>query len=67
MTRYTMDVGPEFDEALSKLASDKSTTKAEIIRRAVASYAYLTEETKGNAKVTVTDDSAGTVKEIVLP
>jgi predicted transcriptional regulator len=68
MARYTMDVGPEFDETLSKLAESKGTTKAEIIRRAVASYSYLSDATKETgSKVTVTDTSGTPLKEIILP
>ena len=45
-----------------------ATTKADVIRRAVASYSYLKKEqrTNKNAKIVVTDDDK-VKKEIVLP
>jgi len=67
-TRFTMDVGPEFDDKLSELSSRASVTKAEIIKRAVASYAYLKDETRNGNRVAITDRENGAVlKEVILP
>lgn len=68
MARYTFDAGKDFDALLEKLSADKSTTKAEVIRRAVASYAYLNKETmKDERKVSITNDKDEVVKDVVLP
>ena len=67
-TRFTMDVGPEFDDKLSELSSRASVTKAEIIKRAVASYAYLKDETRSGNRVAITDRDSGVVlKDVILP
>jgi len=69
MPRYTIDFDDNFDKTLSELVENTdATTKADVIRRAVASYSYLKkaqQENKG-AKVIVTDDNK-LKKEIVLP
>jgi hypothetical protein len=69
MPRYTIDFDDKFDKTLSDLlASTDATTKADVIRRAVASYSYLKKAQQENkdAKVVVTDN-AKLHKEIVLP
>lgn len=70
MARYTMDVGEDFDQLLTQLAKDKSTTKSEIIRRAVASYKYLDSQVRTNGtsrKVSITNDQDEVLKDVVLP
>ena len=69
MPRYTIDFDDKFDKTLSDLLkSTDATTKADVIRRAVASYSYLkkAQQENKNAKVAATDD-AKLRKEIVLP
>ena len=69
MPRYTIDFDDKFDKTLSDLLkSTDATTKADVIRRAVASYSYLkkAQQENKNAKVVVTDDGK-LRKEIVLP
>jgi hypothetical protein len=69
MPRYTIDFDDKFDRTLSDLLeSTDATTKADVIRRAVASYSYLkkAQQENKNAKVVVTDN-AKLHKEIVLP
>ena len=69
MSRYTIDFDDNFDKTLSELVqSTDATTKADLIRRAVASYSYLkkAQQENKNAKVVVTDDNK-LKKEIVLP
>jgi hypothetical protein len=69
MPRYTIDFDDKFDKTLSDLLkSTDATTKADVIRRAVASYSYLkkAQQENKNAKVVVTDDGK-LHKEIVLP
>src|ERR1035437_7093383 len=41
MAKYTIDFGDEFEAVLRRLAKKKSLTKAEVLRRAVATYDYL--------------------------
>lgn len=68
--RYTIDFDDQFDDTLADLVKNTdATTKAEVIRRAVASYAYLKKQQRQNkdAKVTITDQDDKVLKEIVLP
>ncbi|HWF09120.1 MAG TPA: hypothetical protein VG297_11695 [Bryobacteraceae bacterium] len=69
MPRYTIDFDKEFDKTLTDLVdSTDATTKADVIRRAVASYSFLKKQqrTIKDAKIVVTDDDK-IRKEIVLP
>ena len=69
MPRYTIDFDKNFDKTLSELVeTTDATTKADVIRRAVASYSYLKKQQKSNkdAKIVITDDDK-LRKEIVLP
>jgi len=69
MPRYTIDFDKEFDKTLSDLVeTTDATTKADVIRRAVASYSYLKKAQKTNKRVRIilTDDDKVT-KEVVLP
>lgn len=70
MSRYSVDLGDQFDSTLAQLAASKGTTKADIIRRALASYAYLSNEaptSDGEKKVSITDEEGTVLKDIVLP
>lgn len=69
MGKYTVDFGEQLDKQLEQLAKTKGTTKAEVMRRAIASYDYLVrqvDESKG-MKIAVSDRNDKVVKEIVLP
>jgi hypothetical protein len=69
MPRYTIDFDKDFDKTLSELVdTTDATTKADVIRRAVASYSYLKKQQLSNkdAKIVITDDDK-LKKEIVLP
>ncbi len=69
MPRYTIDFDKDFDKTLSDLIeTTDATTKADVIRRAVASYSYLKKQQKANkdAKIVITDDDK-LRKEVVLP
>ncbi len=69
MPRYTIDFDDAFDKTLTDLVkTTDATTKADVIRRAVASYSYLKSQQKSNkdAKIVITDDDK-LKKEIVLP
>jgi hypothetical protein len=69
MPRYTIDFDADFDKTLTDLVKNTdATTKADVIRRAVASYSYLKKQQSENknAKIVITDDNQ-VRKEIVLP
>jgi hypothetical protein len=69
MPRYTIDFDDDFDKTLTDLVkTSDATTKADVIRRAVATYSYLKNAQKANknAKVAITEDDQ-IKKEIVLP
>ena len=70
MPRFSFEVDTAFDNTLNSLIDGTdATTKADVIRRAVASYKYLKDELKNNpgAKVSVTDATGGVKKDVVLP
>jgi predicted transcriptional regulator len=67
MARYTIDMDDKFEKLLEGLAQDKGRTKAEIIRRAVATYSYLDKEVSPDRKVSITTKNDDVVKDIVLP
>ena len=68
-TRYTIDLDKKFDETLSDLAASKGTTKAEIIKRALATYSFISEQTPAdsNKKVSITSADDKVLKDIIIP
>ena len=69
MPSYTIVFGREFDETLSDLVkTTDATTKADVIRRAVASYSFLKTQQRDNrdAKIIIMGNG-GFRKEIELP
>lgn len=68
MAKYTIDIDDEFDKTLSELKdSTDATTKADVIRRAVASYKFLKSQTAEGKNVAVTDESGNVEKSVILP
>jgi hypothetical protein len=70
MPRYTIDFDDDFDKTLIELVkTTDATTKADVIRRAVASYSYLKKQQRDHkdAKIAITTHGDKVVKEIVLP
>lgn len=65
MAKYTIDLGTEFEQQLNQVAKDKSLSKAEIIRRAVATYVVISREARQGNKVTITDNQNHILKELV--
>lgn len=63
--KYTIDLGKEFEQQLTQVAQDKSLSKAEIIRRAVATYVVISREASQGNKVTITDKQDRILKELV--
>ena len=69
MPRYTMDLDDNFDQTLNDLVKGDNTdakTKADVIRRAVASYKFLKEQEANNNKVSITNNGK-VVKDVILP
>jgi hypothetical protein len=75
MVRYTMELDDSVDATLKALAKAKETTKSDIIKRALASYAYLSNQilpsklsgATTELKVSLTDKQDKVVKDVVLP
>jgi hypothetical protein len=70
MPRYTIDIDDEFDKTLTELIKNTdATTKAEVIRRAVASYSYLKKQQRQqkDTKLRIVDKNDKPLQEIVLP
>jgi hypothetical protein len=68
--RYTIDFDDEFDKTLlDAMAASGAKTKAEVIRRAVASYGYLKkqQQKQGDSKLRIVDKDDKPLQEIVLP
>lgn len=64
--RLTLDVGTRFDTILTEQADSASTSKADIVRRAVLTYAYLRNAANSGDKVSIVA-ADGTIKELILP
>ena len=41
MAKYKIEFGEAFDKLLEKLAQETATTKADLLRRAMETYAYV--------------------------
>ncbi|MGP8175373.1 MAG: hypothetical protein ACLP7O_12610 [Terracidiphilus sp.] len=72
MPRFTIDIDNTFDKTLTNLVSDTSaSTKAEVIRNAVAVYNYLKSVTPKDAQtgtqVVSIKNSDGTEKQVLIP
>lgn len=68
MPRYTIDFDDNFDKTLTELTnSTDAKTKADVIRRAVASYKYLKGQESSDSKVSVTTKDGKIVKDVILP
>ncbi len=67
MPRFTIDMDDQFNKTLSDLAEGSS--KADVIRRAVASYKYLKSEVNNNLgkRISITDAAGNIQKDVVLP
>lgn len=66
--RYTIDVDDELDAVLTSLSKEKGRNKADVIRRALTAYEYLTGQTKSaGQKVSITTSDDRVLKDVVLP
>ena len=69
MPKLTVQFGKRTNQLLEELAEEKGITKAEVIRRALAMYKYLDDETRnGDKRVSVTSAATDKIlKDIILP
>jgi len=68
MPRFTIDIDDQFNETLTNLANGGS--KADVIRKAVASYQYLKSEVpnaQSGKRVSITDTDGKVQSNVVLP
>ncbi len=68
MPRFTVDIDARFDKTLSEIAEGGS--KADAIRRAVATYHYLKSEVpnqNSGKRVSITDTNGTVLKDLILP
>lgn len=67
MSRYRLTVNEQFDILLARAACLRGTSKAEVIRRAVALYAFLKNEIKiPGRKISFTDQNDNVLQDVVL-
>lgn len=68
MARFTIDTDQQFDQNLTDLVNMTGGTKADVLRKALATYKYLkTEDMQSQNKVSITNKDNVIVKDVVLP
>jgi hypothetical protein len=68
MARFTIDTDPQFDQNLADLVKLTGGTKADVLRKALATYKYLkNEDQEPQNKVSITNKDGGIVKDVILP
>jgi len=65
MAKYTIELGKDAEKQLADVAKSKGSTKADVIRRAVAAYVVLNEESSKGNKLAITDPNNNVLKELV--
>lgn len=67
MARLTVQLPEQANEVLADLSEKGEVSKTEILRRALAVYKYLDNETRdGKHKVAIADENGKVVKEILI-
>jgi len=67
MARFTIDTDQQFVQNLSELVNLTGGTKADVLRKALATYKYLkTEDQNPETKVSITKDGS-VLKDVILP
>jgi hypothetical protein len=67
MARFTIDTDQQFDQNLNDLVNMTGGTKADVLRKALATYKYLkSEDQDPQSKVSITKDGT-VVKDVILP
>jgi hypothetical protein len=68
MARYTIDTDEQFDQNLADLVKMTGGTKADVLRKALATYKYLKSEgQEPQNKVSITKNNGVIVKDVILP
>lgn len=68
MARFTIDTDQQFDQNLADLVNLTGGTKADVLRKALATYKYLkTEDQNPNNKVSITNSANLVLKDVILP
>jgi hypothetical protein len=68
MARFTIDTDQQFDQNLNDLVNMTGGTKADVLRKALATYKYLkTEDQQPQNKVSITTKDNVVVKDVILP
>jgi hypothetical protein len=68
MARFTIDTDQQFDQNLADLVNMTGGTKADVLRKALATYKYLkTEDQQPENKVSITNKDNVVVKDVILP
>jgi N-acetylglutamate synthase/N-acetylornithine aminotransferase len=68
MPRFTIDIDDQFNDTLTSLANGGN--KADVIRKAVASYQYLKSQVpngQSERRVSITDADGNVQKDVILP
>ncbi len=68
MARFTIDTDQQFDQNLDELVAMTGGTKADVLRKALATYKYLkTEDKEPQNKVSITNKDNVVLKDVILP
>lgn len=65
MAKYTIDLGEDANKQLDEVAKEKGMTKADVIRRAVATYVTVNREMKNGNRLTISNSEDRVIKELV--
>jgi predicted DNA-binding protein len=65
MAKYTIDLGEYANKQLDEVAKEKGMTKADVIRRAVATYVTVNREIKNGNRLTISNSEDRIIKELV--
>jgi predicted DNA-binding protein len=68
MSRFTIDTDKQLDQNLNDLVKMTGGTKADVLRKAIATYKYLkTEDLQPKHKVSITNAANQVLKDVILP
>ena len=70
LVRFTLDTDTQLDQTLADLVKLTGGTKADALRKAVATYKFLKAETADpviGSKVSITNAANKVIKDIILP
>ena len=67
MPQYTFEFSNGLDKSFSELCASKGLSRADTLRRAIASYGYLSKQIAAGMKVVLTDNNGSFIKDVELP